>query len=153
MKTELRITHGGKTYEVELNDENGSFRVWTGETHISAPSYADLERKIRKLKTRFELPFTAVTADGVMDGTVTGFHAINGNMLVKWADGSHEQMPGYSYDASSMPRLSDEDTAKAKQLVQARNEAVQALDTFIKARRFESLKKAALEAQDKAVNG
>ena len=150
----MQVTAAGKDYPVDVDEESGVFSIYMGgdHGHIRADSLAELTRKARKIKAKFELPFSRVTQDRVEHGTVTGLHATNGNLLVKWASGKTEQIPAYSgYTNGSMPRLTDEETAEAERLLKARNEAVRALDAFVRPRQYGSLKDAAKAAQAKAV--
>lgn len=159
MKTDLKVVAAGKEYPVEISDDDGTFRANLGlvdgsSNIITAPSYEGLVKKAKLVKTSFELPFTNITDDGVLHGTITGIHAGNGNLLVKWDGGKAEQVPSYSsYGRGYVSRLNTDETDEARRLVQARNQAVRALDAFIDARRIPSLKKAAMEAQAKAVEG
>lgn len=152
-KTDLTVSGGGKTYEV-LVDEDGRFAFYSDSIYHRADTLEGLRKLARRLKAKFELPFTRVNAEGVRNGTVTGIHASNSNLLVRWDDGSTEQIYGYSSSSGDMPQLSHADFAAAVELLRARNEAVDRFDAFVRDHgTWKSLKQAALEAQDKAVNG
>lgn len=154
MRTAIQVQAAGQEYPVDVDEETGIFSIYMGgdHGHIRADSLAELTRKARKIKAKFELPFSRVSNDRVDHGKVTGLHATNGNLLVKWDTGKSEQIPAYSgYTSGSMPRLTDEETAEVEALLKARNDAARALDAFLKPRQYDSLKKAAQQAQTAAV--
>jgi len=152
MQTELTVKVAGTEYPVYIRDTDGVFFATVGPSEqITADSYAELEKKARRIKVKFELPFTQITDSGVRHGTVTGLHATSGNLLVRWDNGQTEQISGWSgQGANTMPRLTDEEATTAVELVRARNASVKALAAFTDARKFVSLKRAAETERDKA---
>ncbi len=153
MKTAMTISVAGKDYPVYVSD-TGMFRVDLDgqQGQISAPSFAELERKARKIKTKFEFPFSSVRVltGRVKHGTVTGIHATRGNLLIRWEDGQSEQLPGWSSPGDVTRRLTDAEAAEVERLLEARNKAVRELDRYLAPLKLESLKKAAEQARDKA---
>jgi hypothetical protein len=151
MDTGLTITVSGKAFPVKLETHpkdwvKAKFTLHLGEGNdVDAASFAELEAKVKDLRlVRFELPFTMPNGRG---GMVTGFHASNGNMLIRWDSGKTSQEYGSGL-ADAMPRLSEDDLAELKQLVQARSDAYSALAEWVKAHRFpEGIGEAADEAR------
>jgi hypothetical protein len=153
MQTELSIRHEGRDYEVLVSGE-GEFVVNLGvqdgsSVILKADSFAALQKKVKKIKTPFELEFTELVPSGPRNGTVTGIHAANGNLLVRWVNGTTEQVPGY-HASQYMPRLSEEDYETLRYLTEERNRVARELENFVKPRAFRSLKQAATEAQARA---
>lgn len=147
MKTGLTVTANGEDFPVGISDD-GMFRAdLPGSVQLKAPSLDELQKKARKVKTKFELAFTQVDSHGARHGTVTGFHASTGNLLIRWDNGDTEQIPPWGGGGAMMPRLSDAETAEISDLVAARNKAVHDLDMFTRSRKFASLKKAAEAAR------
>jgi hypothetical protein len=165
MKTDLQIEVNGKKHEVSI-DESGTFSINMGSLGgssqiIRAPSYDELRKKARKIKIPFELKFTEAMRNTTRDGTVTGIHATNGNILVRWepemiagrpAPARTEQLPGYQ-SGQFMPRLSEKDAEALRYLISERNRAAQELENFTKPRAWSSLSKAARDAQAAAAEG
>lgn len=154
--TELKIEANGQVFPVSLDETDGQFSVNMGvldgsSVIVRASSFAELQRKASKIKTRFALDFTQLSSDRVRNGTVTGIHASNGNLLIRWADGSTEQVPGWQGSGVVMPRLSDEEAAELARLVQARRDANHAVNAFMVPRKWDSLKEQAKKAQAEAV--
>jgi hypothetical protein len=123
------------------------FYVDLGEQTLEAETLSDLAGKARNFKDeRFSLPF--VTRDG-RKGTVTGFHAANGNLLIRWATGKSYQARTYEF-TKPMPELSDEDYQTLMKLLEAEREAQKALESFLDEHAFANgLKGAAEEARRK----
>lgn len=145
--TELTVEAAGRTYPVTI-DEDGRFRAMLGDHgSITDESFAGLQRRARRIKTKFSLDFTELDGNDVRDGSVTGFHATNGNLLIKWANGQTEQRPGWSGNSTVFNRLSGEEAEQLRRLVDERNRAVQALNGFTMPRKLASLKQAALDEQ------
>jgi hypothetical protein len=159
METDLHVEVNGQEYPVTINGE-GEFTVNLGMLEgssqiIKASSYAELRKKARKVKVPFELEFTEVTQDTTRNGTVTGIHAANGNLLIRWEPemiagqlkpGKTEQLPSYQ-GGKYLPRLSEQDTEALRYLIRERNRAARELANFANPRAFASLSKAAREAQ------
>jgi len=151
MDTGLTIEVSGKKYPVELVTDQKAwdkarFRLHLGEGNdVEADSFRELADKVEDLRlVRFELPFTNRYG---ADGMVTGFHATNGHMLIRWASGKTEQVYGSSSLNDAMPQLGDEDKTELKRLIRAREDAQKAWDEFVEARKFESVREAADEAR------
>jgi len=151
MDTGLTITVSGKAFPVHLEThpkewDKATFTLHLGEENdVSADSFRQLEQKVADLRlVRFELPFTNRIGQ---DGMVTGFHATNGNMLIRWASGKTEQTYSSSNINDAMPRLSDEDKAELRKLIADVRDAQKAWNDFVSARQFESVRDAADEAR------
>jgi hypothetical protein len=154
MQTDLKVSVAGEDYPVSINDEGefiANLGVQDGSSQIvRAASYAELVKKARKIKVPFELDFTEVTDHGPRNGTVTGIHASNRNLLVRWQDnGKTTQIPGYQ-GGTAMPRLSAPDYQELDRLVSERNRTRDELTRFIKPRAYKSLSEAARNAQSEA---
>jgi len=158
MRTALTISVAGKDLPVDISDETGKFYVTIetpgaghGSIRLDATSFAELERKARKIKTKFEFPFTRLQADGrVQHGKVTGFHATSGNILVKWDSGDTEQLASWSSHGDVTRRLTDAEAAEVERLTKARNKAQADLNLYLRPLKLDSLKKAAEAERDKA---
>ena len=150
METELIIEHAGRKLPVMLDPE-GTFHVLVDGDRISAGSYEELQKTVRKIKVKFELPFTQVSTTGVRNGTITGIHAVNGNLLVRWSNGETEQVYSYSSHGEMMPQLSSGELAQVTHLVAERARIVRELDAFTRSRKWASPKEAAKNAQAEAV--
>lgn len=141
----------GKPYPVYLRDEVPGryegmiFRMDLGNgQELDADSWKGLEAKARSFKdVRFDLPFT--TRHG-HEGSVTGFHAGNGSLLVRWASGATDQRRKYQMEGS-MPRLSPEDQAELKRLRDASTEAQKAWNEFVNERAWDDIEEAATQAR------
>jgi len=151
MDTGLTISVSGKDFPVHLETDQkawvkAKFTLHLGEGNdVGADTFAELEAKVKDLRiVRFELPFTDRTGK---DGTVTGFHATNGNMLIRWANGKTIQEYGGSGLNDAMPRLDEADKAALKQLIWNVREAQKVWNDFVEARKFESVRDAANEAR------
>lgn len=144
METELTVKAGGREFPVQI-DGQGKFVANLGmEGIVTAATYDDLVKKARKTKTPFELPFTTVEGK---HGTVTGIHATNQNLLVRWEDGKTEQLAYYA-GRDYLARLDDDATEMVKQLNQERTRAVDALEKFKAAHKLEGgLRNAVEKAQ------
>jgi hypothetical protein len=157
MQTELTVSVAGENYPVSISGD-GEFVVNLGVEHgssqiVRAASYNELVKKARKIKVPFELEFTEVRDNGARNGTVTGIHASNRNLLVRWQDnGKTEQIPGYQ-GGTAMPRLPAEEYQELENLIRRRNRARDELAAFIKPRAYKSLSEAARNAQSTAAGG
>jgi hypothetical protein len=140
----------GRPYPVRL-DAACQFRAdLDGCGELIAASWADLEEKARAYQgQRFELRITAIAHGEIRNGTITGFHARTKQMLLRWEGTQGSQhLPGEL--SGAMPRLGPEDAAELAALLEARQDTQRALDGFITARRFPSVKQAAEDAQRQA---
>jgi hypothetical protein len=138
----------GRPYPVWL-DEHCQFRAdIDGHGEVIAPSWNALEDKAREYRDqRFELAITVIDSGGIKNGTITGFHARTGQLLIRW-DGTQgvQQVQPYHLD-TAMPRLAWDDTAVLISLLDARRKAQQELDSFTAARKFPTVIRAAQAAQ------
>jgi hypothetical protein len=160
MQTDLQVEVNGQKYPVTINEEGefiANLGVLEGSSQIiRAKSYAELKKLTRKAKVSFELEFTEVTPNTTRNGTITGIHASNGNILVRWepetiagrrqAPAKTEQLPGWQ-GGKFMPRLSEQDNEALRFLIAERNRAARELDNFTAPRAFKSLSQAARDAQ------
>jgi hypothetical protein len=159
MQTDLQVEVNGQKYPVTINEEGefiANLGLLEGSSQIiRAKSYAELKRLTRKVKVSFALEFTEVTPNTTRNGTVTGIHAANGNILVRWepetiagrpVPAKTEQLPGWQ-SGRFLPRLSEQDTEAVRFLIAERNRAVRELDNFTAPRAFKSLSQAARDAQ------
>ena len=139
----------GKSYPVMLDNSGSDYRgmmfrvdLGNGQT-FEDPTSGGVYAKARDFKdVRFDLPFT--TPEG-REGSITGFHAGTGNLLVRWSDGKREQCYGVD---DAMPQLSDEDRAALDKLLEARNAAYAAHRQFVQTHKFpDGIKEAAKAAR------
>ena len=133
----------GKTYPVLLTD-GSKFRVDLGDGQdLEAATYSELVTMARDFKdVRFDLPFTTDTG---RNGSVTGFHAGNGNLLIRWGDGTTEQRYGVQ---DAMPQLSGTDLEIFARLLKAKHAAYLAVQQFVQTHKFpDGTKEAALKAR------
>jgi transcriptional regulator of met regulon len=159
MQTDLQVEVNGQKYPVTINEE-GEFIANLGllggsSQIIKAGSYAELKKKVRKVKVSFALEFTEVMPNTTRNGTITGIHATNNNLLVRWepemiagrpVPAKTEQLPGWQ-SGKFLPRLSEQDTEAVRFLIAERNRAARELENFTKPRAFTSLSQAARDAQ------
>ena len=138
----------GKEYPVML-DNNAGFVVQLGEgNELRDATFSELWLKAGQYKdARFSLPFT--TADN-KNGTVTGFHASNGNLLIRWDNGRTEQTYGFT---DAMPRLSDADAAEFTRLFEAHRAAWRKVRQFVETHKFPDGIKAAAEIERQKAAG
>jgi hypothetical protein len=148
--TGKKVSVLGKEYPVQLTDGNDytgmKFHVDLGDgNELEAASFHELASLAANFKdVRFDLPFTS--QDGY-DGSVTGFHAGNGRLLVRWANGKTEQRYGID---GAMPQLQGEDRETFHRLLKTRNDAQQAVKEFVQAHEFpDGVKRAAIGARIK----
>lgn len=157
MQTDLTVEVAGQSYPVSINEEGeflANLGVEQGATQfVKAASYSELVKKARKIKVPFALDFTEVTDYGPRNGTVTGIHATNRNLLVRWQhNGKSEQVSGY-YGSTTMPRLPAEEYQALEILISERNRTRDELAAFLKPRTYKSLSDAARKAQAEAAGG
>jgi hypothetical protein len=160
MQTDLQVEVNGQKYPVTISEEGefiANLGLLEGSSQIiRAKSYAELKKLARKVKVSFALEFTEVMPNTTRNGTITGIHATNNNLLVRWepetiagrrqAAGKTEQLPGWQ-SGRFLPRLSEQDTEAVRFLIAERNRAVRELDNFTAPRAFKSLSQAARDAQ------
>ena len=157
METDLTVEVAGERYPVSISGD-GEFVTNLGVEHgssqiVRAASYAELVKKARKIKVPFSLDFTEVTDHGPRNGTVTGIHASNRNLLVRWQhNGKTEQVPGY-HGSTAMPRLTAPEYQALEILISERNRTRDELAAFLKPRVYKSLSEAARTAQAEAAGG
>jgi hypothetical protein len=153
LDTGKTVTVLGKKYPVMLDNDGNEhayrgmyFVVDLGDgQELRDREFAKLDTRAREFKdVRFDLPFTTDTGK---DGSVTGFHAGNGRMLVRWSDGKTSQESPYGLNRA-MPRLSGEDRANFEKLWQDRLAAYEAVERFVDEHKFpEGTEAAAIEAR------
>lgn len=137
----------GKEYPVQLRETTGlhalMFHVDLGDgQELEDASFLGLWEKARDFKdVRFDLPFT--NRYGV-NGSITGFHAGNDSLLIRWESGATGQERRLD---DAMPRLSEAEYAELRRLVQASNDAKAAWDAFVSERKFGNSREAANAAR------
>lgn len=148
------ITKNGVDVAVSFATFDGTFRAGVGEQSFSAKTWDEIGAKIDKATKRVRkavsVPFTVATAtySGLLikDGTATGVHSANGNILVTWADGSKEQIKS---GADLFQPLSEDDRTELKILTDRRNKARDDLSEFKQTFKID-LRREVSEALDKA---
>lgn len=147
IQTELTVQAAGQEYPVML-DAVGYFHADLGEAnHIEAPTLSELRSAAAGYKAqRFELPFTVVRNGQAMRGVATGFHAMNGSLLVRWESGKHTQERAYEL-RDAMPALDEFDWARLAVMLAERRHAIEAVEKFLASHKIGDIKEAALAAQ------
>jgi hypothetical protein len=124
-----KINVKGVDYNV-FTEDNGDWVTHIPGSHEKVTSttkggLADaIRRATRKAQLRVEVPFTQLeTSDDakVRHGVATGIHAGTRNVLVTWDDGAKVQITGYS--GTTVPRLSNEETAQYEDILRRYREA------------------------------
>lgn len=134
--------------KVDVNvDDGGTF--WAkpdgpGGDMVKAPTMDGLRKKIlarfRTAKTRLAVPVTLfkavtrnhVTVDcSITGGHVTGCHATNGNLLVRWADGKTEQLSRHEYNTEWLRELTMTEATELRKAHDAKVAAAKACDEMI----------------------
>ena len=133
----INIKVNNLSYQVTVEDL-GIFRTKINEDDwVSAKSLSELKRKLKGVRGDLNLPCTRVYGRWheddlkIKDGTVTGIHSGNGNILIKWDDGSTGQE---QYRNNLSRRLTKEEVAEVTRLHKAMKAADKAYDDFLDSR-------------------
>lgn len=145
------MTKNGVTVEVKFSSISKEFYVTVGDELLKSETWGGLERKVAKATKRVTkevaVPFTRVSQGKFRDGTATGLHSANGNVLVTWSDGTQEQdTRNYGYRPETFHPLSPEDRIELTWLRKEFEAAQDALRVWEKAHRVD-LKEAVTKAQ------
>jgi hypothetical protein len=125
----------GKTYEVTINS-NGYFSVQIDKDRsIGGNTREELRRALMKASLRKDarvaVPFIVVkTGSKLRSGVASGFHAGTGKILVKWSDGTSDQLNSYEYEHYLVP-LNPEELDRLQRLETNYRDAKATYDKFI----------------------
>jgi hypothetical protein len=101
----------GKKLEVGVWD-NGQFYTELGNEQVHADSLEHLKtlcaKKLARAAVKLNIPFLRFDNGQLKRGTITGLHASNRNVLVKWEDGTSSQEYSYQSTDYIKPELVDE---------------------------------------------
>lgn len=147
----------GTKFEVEL-DSDGYFRALDDGDLVKAPTFTELQEKLRKrrrrAKVRLALPITLLgvtaapdpearhswqrtpgirPARDTVDAVVTGVHAQNRDLLTELADGTKQRLGGYGHGSEGVMarRLTAAEKTEYVRLATVAHEADEALDAFV----------------------
>lgn len=138
------ITRNGVEIPVQFNQHSGQFSATVGDQSFAEETWEAIGSRIDKATKRVRkvvsVPFVAVanTYHGLKfkDGTATGLHSSNGNVLVTWENGDKEQYKQHwSGDGVYQP-LSDVERAELVSLTEAAEKARDALNEFTEPRKI-----------------
>jgi len=151
------MTKNGVTVEVEFSAMRKTFQVVVGDQLLESETWKGLESKVAKATKRVTkkvaVPFTRVSLGEFRDGTATGLHSANGNVLVTWSNGTREQMTRtFGYRPETFHPLSDADRSQLVRLRKEFEAARDALDAWEDVHRVD-LKEAVNEALNVAEAG
>lgn len=141
----------GKSFEVEV-DDRGKFRTVLNGDQVTALTLdalkSELAKRISRGAVKIAIPFVRWSDDkGILrKGTITGIHASNRNLLVKW-DGQKGVEQEYAWHDDSR-FIRPEASVEYAHLSQATDEAQQRLQKFTKLHAFnphEAVRKALAE--------
>lgn len=133
------ITKNGVTVEVEFDTRTENFSAKVGGKDLYSDSWSGLAAEVDKatkiVRQKISVPFTQVGYNrGVpvfKEGTATGLHSANGNVLVTWANGNREQMSrSFGYRPDHYRPLSSGQRDELIRLATAYKEAEVALRAF-----------------------
>ena len=114
----------------EAGGEDKNVTVFSGSTLQDAKD--KLGKAILARRKRFDVPFTIVGNDGtIRNGSITGLHAGNGNMLVAFEDGEKGQFT-QGYSQTVFPRLSRHDAQHVAMVRKAEMQAAATARTEVK---------------------
>lgn len=141
-------TIDGHKFQVYV-DEAGLFFVNHEGESMSAESVKQLRDKLTRIvrtsAVRLKLAACllhektegAKLQPSVEDVVITGIHGRTGNVLVKRADGTTDQLAGWRSDGELVRQLTAKEKEKFIALLKARDSAAAAYDTFMESLKFE----------------
>jgi hypothetical protein len=140
-------------YEVSVTPE-GTFHAQVEGAELAADTLKGLKNKIRELLKRraVRVAVRCTVFDGLTPrhGTLTGFHAGTGNLLMRWDDtGATEQISGYG-SAPTLRALNEAETAELERLNKVKSHAIEAFQRFVSEHRLNAVV-AVREAVEQAV--
>jgi hypothetical protein len=123
----------GRAVEVTVDDHGRFHSTVDGKGYWASTReelYQALMKGTKRATIKVEVPFEQMFGGGevVKRGVVTGIHAGNNSLLIRWEDGRTEQSGSGMYDV--LRPLSDEERAAWQQLARVRREAAAALGAF-----------------------
>lgn len=155
MQTEISLEIRGTQYPVELS-KAGIFSATTGADKVVDTTLEGLQkqmlrltRQTAKLSIRVSRPDYA--SGTIQAGTITGIHAVNRAILVRWDNGQRDQIAAYSCDGI-MTELTPEETEEYESLVRAEAVAHQNTTEFRNRHVFDAFN-VAKAASDAATKG
>jgi hypothetical protein len=147
------ITIHNAPYEVGVTPE-GTFHAQVEGIELSADTLEGLKNKICELLKRraVRVAVRCTVFDGLTarHGTLTGFHAATGNLLLRWDDSGHTEQISGSSSAATLRALNEAEAAEPERLHQARSQAIEAFERFVSEYRLNAVV-AVREAVEQAV--
>lgn len=148
------ITKNGVDVQVRFATFDGTFRAGVGEQSFSATTWDEIGAKVdkatRRVRKAVAVPFTQAVdyyaSLKIRNGTATGIHSANSNVLVTWDDGTKEQIKSGS---DLYKPLSEDDRTELKILTDRFNKARDDLREFKQTFKID-LRREVSEALDKA---
>jgi hypothetical protein len=154
-----QVEKNGQTVDIHVT-EYGNWGAKVAASYLSAETKDKLIEKIatatKQATVKVEVPFTQLGLTGggygrpakfyARQGTATGFHAANGNILVTWSDGSRTQITENELRVAPLNRGEADEYIR---LAAAARDAANALSEWKQERRFdlrETVEKAIKEA-------
>lgn len=127
------ITVRGVEFDVSIDDHTGIFSTAFDGRPLSASSLVELTEKLNRAtkSVKIAIEFATLRDRTVTRGTCTGKHASNHNLLVRWEDGTNEQMA--SWDLKKAVTPDRETVAKYQLLENTVLAAIRERDEFITA--------------------
>jgi hypothetical protein len=146
-------------HEVEIPvrvDDQGRWHATYEGNSVDASSKSALAAQVGKLAkkatVKVEIRFTILdqrsyaAAHAVKRGTATSIHARSGQVMVRWDNGSSEQLTGYP---TTLGDLTPDEATQWVTLNAAQRQATEAMSSFVKAREI-NLNRVVRDAIDKA---
>lgn len=152
-----KVTVQNTSYDIYVTD-TGTFLTYFDGNRLHAESRAkvveQLTKEAKKKTAKVAVPFTTIGWKGskpvIQRGIATGIHSSNHNVLVRWVDtGKTEQVDRYG-GREYMGELTTRDAEIWTELIEARQAAQKALDTFQKEHKL-NLRDAVAAELEKAV--
>lgn len=152
--TEIEVK--GKKFDVSVDERDGRFCANFDGFEVRAYTLAGLKsalaKRVSNSNVKTSIPFVRWENGKLRAGTITGIHASNRNLLVKWKEekGTEQKYSGYA-NLYITPEVADLYAALAK----ASEDAEKALDEFTEANSFDGREavRAALAKQGVEVEG
>jgi hypothetical protein len=127
----------GRTFNVEVDERNGRFYTEMDGMGVYGESLADLKTELAKRMSRtsvkVNIPFVRWDNGVLMKGTITGIHAANKNILVKW---EHKKGADQEYGYSPGVYINPDVGEQYVELSKANDRAAEVLEEFVKANQF-----------------
>lgn len=137
----MKIRVQGVDMTVDVDDQ-GIFITYmdSGNTRVEAETLKELEKEVtrraRAAKVEVAIPFSMWRDDHIQHGTAHGLHQRSRNILVRWEDGTAEQLPHWT-GIECFSRLSAEEAREYEEITRKKNELGAWLFAFHKAHKIE----------------